>query len=88
MKKRSDVRLGGAFFGISDPGLIKKSFFEILLSKKLTGGPGDEILEIVVLWTFLWRYFKKVANTVAGMGAGSWRAGPPSHKKSRGVFEF
>ena len=46
-EKRLEFRLGSAFFGISDPGLVKKTFFKVFFHKKLTGGPGDEILEIV-----------------------------------------
>ena len=46
MKKRSELGLGSAFFGISDPCLVKKSFFETFLSQKLTAGPGEEILKI------------------------------------------
>ena len=45
-EKRSEFRLGSAFFGISDPGLVKKGFFETFLSKKMTGGGGNEISEI------------------------------------------
>ena len=45
-KQRSEFRLGSALFGISDPDLVKKSFFETFLSKKLTGGGEDEISEI------------------------------------------
>ena len=43
MKKRSEFGLGSAFFGISDPGLVKKTFFKVFFHKKLTGGRGDEI---------------------------------------------
>ena len=32
-EKRSEFGLGSAFFGISDPGLVKKSFFETFLSQ-------------------------------------------------------
>ena len=46
MKKRSEFGLGSAFFGISDPGLVKKTFFKVFFPKKLTRGSGDEILEI------------------------------------------
>ena len=46
LRKGSEFRLGSAFFGISDPGLVKKSFFETFLSKKLAGGPGDENSEM------------------------------------------
>ena len=49
MKKRSEFGLGSAFFGISDPGLVKKTFFKVFFHKKLTGGPGDEISEIFCL---------------------------------------
>ena len=48
-EERKEFRLGSAFFGISDPDLVKKSFFETFLSKEfkeLTGGGGDEISEI------------------------------------------
>ena len=38
-EKKSEFRLGSAFFGISDPGLVKKTFFESFLSEKLTRGP-------------------------------------------------
>ena len=48
-EKRSEFGLGSAFFGISDPGLVKKTFFKVFFHKKLTGGPGDEIFEIFVL---------------------------------------
>ena len=40
MKNRSELGLGSALFGISDPGLIKKGFFETLLSKNRTGSDG------------------------------------------------
>ena len=53
-EKRPGFGLGSAFFGISDPGLVKKTFFKVFFHKKLTGGPGDEILEIFVLAAFLW----------------------------------
>ena len=46
MKKRSEFGLGSAFFGISDPGLVKKTFFKVFFHKKLTRASGDEILEI------------------------------------------
>ena len=36
-EKRSDFGLGSAFFGISDPGLVKKGFFETFLSQKIDG---------------------------------------------------
>ena len=36
-EKRSEFDLGSAFFGISDPGLVKKSFFETFLSQKIDG---------------------------------------------------
>ena len=38
-ERRSEFGLGSAFFGIGDPGLVKKAFFESFLSEKLTGGP-------------------------------------------------
>ena len=34
--KRSEFGLGSAFFGISDPGLVKKSFLDTFVSQKLT----------------------------------------------------
>ena len=37
------------FFGISDPGLAKKSFFETFLSNKLTGGGGMKFRRFLVL---------------------------------------
>ena len=49
MKKRSDLGPASAFLGISDPGLVKKTFFKVFFHKKLTGGPGDEISEIFCL---------------------------------------
>ena len=54
MKKRSEFGLGSAFFGISDPGLVKKTFFKVFFHKKLTGASGDENLDIFVSRTFLW----------------------------------
>ena len=36
----------GCVFGISDPGLVKKAFFKVPFHKKMTGGPGDDFLEI------------------------------------------
>ena len=45
MKKRSELGLGSALFGISDPGLVKKTFFKAFFHRKLTRGPGDEISE-------------------------------------------
>ena len=36
-EKRSEFGLGSAFFGNSDPGLVKKSFFETFLSQKIDG---------------------------------------------------
>ena len=61
-KKRSGFGLGSAFFGISDPGLVKKAFFKVFFHKKLTGGPGDEVLKICVLCTFLGGYLNKCVN--------------------------
>ena len=46
MKERSELRLGSAFFGISDPGLVKKTFFKVFFPKKLTRASEDEILMI------------------------------------------
>ena len=43
-EKRSEFGLGSAFFGISDPGLVKNTFFKVFFHKKFTRGPGDEIL--------------------------------------------
>ena len=73
MKKRSELGLGSAFFGISDPGLVKKTFFKVFFDKKLTGGPGDEMLEISVLRGFSW---------VCGVGgAAFWaKAAPHPHR--------
>ena len=45
-EKRSEFGLGSAFFGISDPGLVKKTFFKVFFHKKLTRGPWDENLEV------------------------------------------
>ena len=42
-ENKSDFRLGSVFFGISDPGLVKKCFFDTFLSQKMTRAPGDEI---------------------------------------------
>ena len=36
-EKRSEFDLRSAFFGISDPGLVKKSFFETFLLQKIDG---------------------------------------------------
>ena len=44
--KRSDFDLGSAFFVISDPGLVKKTFFKVFFPKKLTRASEDEILMI------------------------------------------
>ena len=43
MKKRSDLGLGSALFGISDPGLVKKGFFKHFFQNKLTRASGDAI---------------------------------------------
>ena len=37
MKKKSELGLGSAFFGISDPGLVKKTFFKVFFHKKIDG---------------------------------------------------
>ena len=47
-KKRSDLGLGSALFGISDAGLVKKCSLKLFFHKKLTGGPGDEISYVPV----------------------------------------
>ena len=45
-EKKSEFGLGSAFFGISDPGLVKKTFFKVFFPKKLTRASEDEISEI------------------------------------------
>ena len=75
--KKSELGLGSAFFGISDPGLVKKSFFKLFFHKKLTGGPGDEIWEIFVLAAFLWGGY---LNKVAVMGAEKLAAIPKQNR--------
>ena len=84
-EKRSGFGLGSAFFGISDPGLVKKTFFKVSFHEKLTGGPGDEILKMFVLCAFLWGgTLKKVSTKSRSDGCGEAGGEVPPSKKSQG----